>query len=317
MNRREFLEKSILLGAAAFPLPAVGYGVQTERTVDVVPRRKLGQTGEMLSIIGFAGILVTDEEQSRANNLVAEACDRGITYFEVAPTYGNAEERLGPALGPYRNNCFLACNTAERGKRGAEKQLHESLKKLKTDHFDLYQMHAISTPSDVRRAFSSNGAMEVFVKAKQEGKVRFLGFSAHSEEAALMAMERFDFDTILMPINFVSWYQGNFGPQAVTRARAKGMGILALKGLALTAVPEGEERPYEKCWYVPIEDPHLQDLSLRFTLSQGTTAAITPGEVKFFWRAIEIASDYSPLSNEEEEELIALSRGVKPLFRTV
>ena len=316
MKRREFFEKSFILGAAATIFPSLTRGNSINSLTDEFPRRKLGRTGETLPIIGFGGILVTDEEQSTANDRVARAYDRGINYFDVAPTYGNAEERLGPALKPYRNKSFLACKTAQRGKRGAELELHESLRKLKTDHFDLYQLHALSTPADVRRAFSTNGAMTVFTKAKQEGKVRFLGFSAHSEEAAMMAMDRYDFDTVLFPINFVCWYQGIFGPRVVARARAKGMGILALKALAHTVIPEGEKEPYDKCWYIPIEDYHLQDLALRFTLSQGTTAAIPPGEAKFFWRALDIASGYSPLTREEEEELIALSRGVKPLFKT-
>jgi len=316
MKRREFFEKSFILGATATLFPSLTWEQSINNPNKKIPRRKLGRTGETLPIIGFGGILVTDEEQSTANERVARAYDQGINYFDVAPSYGNAEERLGPALKPYRNSSFLACKTAQRGKREAERELHESLQKLKTDHFDLYQLHALSTSGDVRRAFSSNGAMEVFIKAKQEGKVRFLGFSAHSEEAAHMAMDRFDFDTVLLPINFVCWYQGLFGPQVVIRARAKNMGILALKTLAHTVIPEGEEGPYEKCWYLPIEDSRLQDLALRFTLSQGTTAAIPPGEAKFFWRALEIVGSYTPLSQEEEKDLINLSRGVTPLFKT-
>ena len=283
---------------------------------DQFPKRKLGQTGEMLSIIGFGGIVVKDEEQSVANSLVAEAFDRGINYFDVAPTYGNAEDRLGPALKPHRKRCFLACKTTQRYSEGAEKELNESLTKLQTEHFDLYQLHALTTKEDVEESFGPDGAIELFLKARQEGKVRFLGFSAHSEEAAMLAMEMYDFDTILFPINFVCWFQGHFGPRVVAKAKEKNMGILALKALAFTRLTEGEENPFKKLWYKPIEEEETSRLALRFTLSQGTTAAIPPGEARFFRKAMDIAEAYSPMSDEETEQLQTLSQGVEPLFRT-
>ena len=318
MDRREFLEKTIVGGAAALSLSALSCS-QKAKTPQPVAKRRLGRTGEMLSMIGFGAILVRDEEQTAANNLVAQAFDRGINYYDVAPTYGNAQDILGPALKPYRDRCFLACKTTQRSREGAEKELNESLEKLQTDHFDLYQLHAITTVEDVETAFGPDGAMEVFLKARQEGKVRFLGFSAHSEQAALLALEKFDFDTTLFPINFVCWYNGNFGPAVVQKARERDMGILALKALALNRIPRGEDRPYEKCWYrpIPLEQPELSDLSLRFTLAQGATAAVPPGEQLFFWRAMEIAPNVKPLSEAEHAKLLQYAEGLEPLFRTV
>src|SRR5919112_1846789 len=99
-------------------------------------QRPLGSTGAELSIIGFGGVVVTNETQSDANDLVAEAIDCGVNYFDVAPSYGNAEERLGPALEPYRANVFLACKTGKRDRAGAAAELRESLRRLRTDHFD-------------------------------------------------------------------------------------------------------------------------------------------------------------------------------------
>lgn len=316
MNRRKFIESSVLCGAGLVVLPFLNCKGEKSTTDYKFPRRKLGKTGEMLSIIGFGGILIRDEEQTAANDFVAKAFDHGINYFDVAPTYGNAEDLLGPALKTYRNRCFLACKTNQRDKEGAEKELDESLRKLQTDHFDLYQLHALKTREDVERVFGPKGAIEVFLKAKQEGKVRFIGFSAHSEEAALLTMEKYDFDTILFPINFVCWYQGNFGPRVVNQAEEKKMGILAIKALAHTRIPKGEEKPYKKLWYKPIEDDETANLALRFTLSQGTTAAIPPGEAKFFWKAVQIVEKYSSLSTQEKEKLRELSEGVEPIFKT-
>ena len=309
MNRRTFIEKGVVAGTALGVLP-------TLNGQSVLPKRTLGRTGERLSIIGFGGILVMDTEQKTANELVAKACDSGINYFDVAPSYGNAQDRLGPALQPYRQNCFLACKTTQRKRGEAERELHESLQTLRTDHIDLYQLHALTTREDVETAFGPDGAMEALLKARQNGLVRFLGFSAHSEEAALLAMEKFSFDTVLFPINFVCWYEGHFGPAVVAKAKSLDMGILALKALAFARLGKDEKRPYAKCWYRPIEDDDIADLSLRFTLSQGTTAAVTPGETPFLFKALHIAAAYQPLTEEEQAKLAARAKGVTPIFKT-
>jgi predicted aldo/keto reductase-like oxidoreductase len=311
MERREFLENCMILGAG-MTLSSINKCSQSK----IVPKRKLGKTGEKLSMIGFGGIIVMDETIKTAKERVAKAVDRGINYFDVAPTYGNAETRLGPALKPYRKDSFLACKTTQRGKKGAREELENSLKNLQTDYFDLYQLHAITTEEDVKKAFGPDGAMEVFQKAKKDGLVRYLGFSAHSEKAALMAMERYDFDTLLFPLNYVCWHKGNFGKQVVAKAKEKNMGILALKALAYSRIPEGEKSQYEKLWYQPIEDNQVADYSLRFTLSQGTTAAIPPGDYRFFNPAIDIACNYSPLNQDEEDQLLKSQEDAIPLFTT-
>lgn len=105
-------------------------------------QREYGQTGVKLAIIGFGGIVVKDAEQQHANRIVAEAFEKGVNYFDLAPTYGDAELKLGPALEPYRKNAFLACKTTERQREGASEELKESFKRLRTDYFDLYQLHA-------------------------------------------------------------------------------------------------------------------------------------------------------------------------------
>lgn len=314
MRRRVFFNRTLSFSLALSALPFARVFSKTGKAHGDIPRRKLGKTGERLSIIGFGGIMLNNQEQSYANDLVSKAYDSGINYYDVAPTYGNAEEKLGPALEPYRKNCFLACKTTERKSDGAEKELHQSLKKLKTDYFDLYQLHALSSVDDVETAFGPGGAMELFLKAKQEGKVRFLGFSAHSEKAALLALSKFDFDTILYPVNYVCWFQGNFGPGVVKKAKEKGMGILALKAFAHRPIPQGTDKPYDRLWYIPIEEKELQDLSLRFTLSQGVTAAIPPGDPKFFPAALNIARGPVGISNAEQEKIKSLSTGFAPLF---
>lgn len=281
----------------------------------MLPRRPLGKTGVELSVIGMGGIVVMNVPQEEAYRAVALAVDRGVNYFDVAPSYGDAEERLGPALAPYRDQVFLACKTAKRRAAEARRELEESLRRLKTDHFDLYQLHAMTTEEDYQIATGPGGALEALVKAREEGLVRFLGFSAHSVSTALKLMETFAFDTILFPINWVLFFNENFGPQVLARAGELGMGRLALKAMARSLWPEHGERRYAKPWYEPVDDPQLASLALRFTLSQPITAAIPPGEPSLFWLALDIAENFTPLTAEEEAILREKARGITPIFR--
>lgn len=278
-------------------------------------KRPYGKTGEMLSIIGFGGIVAALLPQEEANNIVSYAIDQGVNYFDVAPTYMDAEERLGIALKGKRNNIFLACKTGKRTKEEARKELENSLKLLHTDHFDLYQLHAMTTDEDFEVAMGPNGAMETFIKAKEEGLIRYIGFSAHSVEVALKLLDAFHFDSVLFPLNWVNYFNANFGPQVVEKAMAKDTARLALKAMAKTLIPEGQPRKYEKCWYLPVEEPDLASLALRFTLSQPITAAIPPGEPKFFKLALDVAKNFTPITEEEVELLKEKAKGLEPIFK--
>jgi len=310
MKRRKFIQNSAL-GSLALGMSLNGCN---EGISNSMPKRILGKTGEKLSIVGFGGIMLKNNPQDFANDLVAKAFEAGVNYYDISPFYGDAQERLGPALKPYRDKCFLACKTEKRDAVNAEKALHESLRLLQTDHFDLYQVHMVSTVEEVEQVFAPGGAMEVFLKARQQGKVRFLGFSAHSVEAAMLAMQKFDFDTILFPINFNCWIHGNFGPQVFETAKSKGMGILAIKAMALTTLNENEIWPYKNVWYLPIEDDAMSKLAYRYTLSKDITAAIPTGEAKFFYRALEIVRDFKPITDDELGMLTRFAAEKPPIF---
>jgi len=276
-------------------------------------RRPLGKTGEKLSILGLGGIVVSGIPQRDADRIVAEAVDRGVNYFDVAPTYGNAQERLGPALEPYREQVFLACKTGERDKAGSAGDLEGSLRQLRTDHVDLYQLHGLMNVEDVEKAFGPDGALETLETAKREGKVRFLGFSAHSEEAALEALRRFAFDSLLFPINFACWL-GGFGPTVVQAAKERGTARLALKSVARTFWPDRDKAKWPKCWYEPYDDPAKAQLAFRWTLSQEVTAAVSPGQHDLFPMMLDLADNFRPLTPEEEQELRKMAEGLTPIF---
>jgi aryl-alcohol dehydrogenase-like predicted oxidoreductase len=327
MERREFMRRGTLAAGSVLAGGLLGQADAAQNecepgcacaNVPRLPQRAYGDTGERLSIIGFGGIVVDGVEQEHANRVVAEAIEKGVNYFDVAPTYGDAEIKLGPALEPYRKDVFLACKTTQRTKEGAAAELQESLKRLRTDHFDLYQLHAISdVQKDVETAFGKDGAMETFLEARKQGQVRYLGFSAHSEEAALAAMERYDFDSILFPINFATFYAGNFGPRVVAAAKAKGVARLALKAMAKQrwAQDDPTRRQYPKCWYQPLTERSEARLGLYFTLSQPITAAIPPGDESLFRQALDLAMGFRPVSQKEKDKLQQMARPLNPIFK--
>ena len=323
MERRDFLKNLSEAGLLSMLDPAYLGARESihsgQSPTKPVPKRSYGRAKEMISVIGFGGIVVKDVTPDDASSYVAEAVDRGINYFDVAPTYGNAQERLGPALKPFRDHCFLACKTTERDAVGAKAELEASLKTLQTDHFDLYQLHAITTLDDVEQIFAKGGAMETFLQAKDEGTVRYLGFSAHSEEAANAALDHYDFDSILFPLSFPLWLKEGFGQSIHQRAQKANRGILALKAMAHQKWPESmkqEERPWKKTWYEPFEDIDKVSLGLRFTSHLPVHAMIPPGHWELFKMAVELAQSgaLTPLNQNEREIIRAIAMESEPIF---
>jgi len=255
------------------------------------------------------------EEQERADELVKKSIEAGVNYFDVAPTYGDAELKLGNALKPWRNRIFLACKTTMRDRTGAWNELQNSLQRLQTERVDLYQLHGLISEQEVEKALAKDGAIETLIRARKEGLTRYIGFSAHSPKAALKAMKEFDFDTILYPVNFVTHFRSGFEEAVLKEAKQKGMGILALKSMAMQIWPKDADRKqHPKCWYQPVDDPELAGLALYWTLSQGVTAAVPPGDVGVYLTALRLAGDYRRLTEVEVGKLQSLATDLSPIF---
>ena len=194
--------------------------------------------------------------------------------------------------------------------------MQQSLKLLKTDHFELYQLHALIDVDEVEQAFGPGGAMEMILKAKQDGKIRYIGFSAHSEEAAHAAMDRFDFDSILFPLSFPIWIKAKFGPSVYKRAKKAGMGILALKAMAHRQWPKGKRRRWSKTFYEPFDEIDTAALGLRFTLHLPVTAMFPPGHWQLLKMALDLAQAGAlvPLNDDERKIIEKLAKKSEPIF---
>ena len=289
------------------------FGAYLSEKQGEIPIRVLGKTGEKVTVLGFGGIALRNNGQEFANELIALAFDRGIRYFDIAPSYGDSQELMGPALKPYRKKVFLACKTLERDQEGSEHELHESLDLLKTDHIDLYQFHSLRKMEDLDQIFGPKGAMETFQKARQAGKIRYIGFSAHNEEVALKAMDLFDFDSILYPINCVCWHNGDFGPKGFETARQKNMGIMAIKAIAKTRI-SGDNKPYPNLWYEPFEGEGQIEKALQFTLSKDITGTVHAGDSIFMKKTLQYIEGTGEFTPPQQDEIQAMIKDVKPIF---
>jgi len=228
MKRRTFVG-SALAGVATLSSPARGAMLQRGD----IPTRVFGKTREKLTIVGQAGgrfPLITFEE---AKAVTLRAYDLGINYFDTAHGYwnGRSEEVYGEVLPPFRKEVFITTKTTDRTRQGAEKELHLSLERLKTDYVDLWQIHSVTSDEDLSKIFAPGGAIEAFEAAKKAGKCRFIGFTGHHDPAAHLEMLRsYDkFDTILMPLHAADPSYLSFEKQVLPEAIKQGLGVQGMK----------------------------------------------------------------------------------------
>src|SRR5215831_20626968 len=318
MKRRTFI-KTVggAAGAAAFGVPQIFAADEPIERVSGMPRRVLGRTGVTLSVVGFPGLALTKCDQEKGTAALHDAFDRGVNYFDVAPNYGNgdAEVKMGVGMqGLDRSQYFLACKTHKRDKEGAQMELDRSLTRLKTDHFDLYQLHHLVRPAEVKEVFGPDGAMEVILKAKEQGKVKYIGFSAHTTKSALEAMKTFKFDTVMFPINFVEFYTRGFGKEVLALANEQGAGVLAIKPLSWGTWPKDGKKTRE-WWYNSVEDPDQVELAVRFSLSQkGVVAAIPTSFVDLFDKTITAAKNFRELDAPAVAKLQEMAANRESIF---
>jgi predicted aldo/keto reductase-like oxidoreductase len=324
MKRRTFLKGAggIAAGLSVESLSARAESMSKQQDMaGGLPRRVLGRTGEKISVVGFPGLALRHYDQGRCNKGLLSAFKRGLNYYDVAPAYGRdgeCEIKMGIGLQASqidRSKIFLACKTKRRDKEGARFELERSLKRLKTDYFDLYQMHCLRTPDEVEEALGPGGAIETFLEAKKEGKARYLGFSAHTTKAAVGVMEGFRFDTAMFPINFVEFYKIGFGRPVIELAHKQGVAILAIKPMSKGPWPEGMERT-RKWWYRSTETQDETNLAMRFTLSKNNVVSgIPPSFLDLLDRAIEAGKSYRPIKENETMKLQEMAKDCGSLFQ--
>ncbi|MFA6562973.1 MAG: aldo/keto reductase [Verrucomicrobiia bacterium] len=321
MKRRSFLKVMGGVGAAALGIkPAlVSEAEAAAAKTGEMHKRVLGRTGFKVSVVGFSGLGLMHYDQERCNAEVHKAFERGLNYYDVAPAYGkdgDCETKMSVALqGLDRSRYFLACKSKKRDAAGCREELERSLQRLKTDYFDVYQMHHLVKPEDVKTSLSPGGALEMMLQAKKEGKIRAIGFSAHTTKAALAALRGFAFDTVMFPVNYVEYYTRGFAKDVLALAKEKGAVVLSIKTINSGAWPKGAERT-RKWWYRPLEQQDDINLAYRWTLSlPGVVMGFPPGWMDLQEKAIGAGIAYRPATEADAKKLETMAKDCGSIFK--
>ena len=293
VNRRRLVKGLAAAGATTLtPDLLVGQGSPAPDTD--VRRRPMGKTGLHVSVIGLGGFhLGSAKDQGTANDIVAHAIDAGVNFFDNAWDYhdGLSETRLGEALQGKRDKVILMTKVCTHGRdaRVAMQMLEESLRRLRTDHLDVWQIHEVIYDNDPDLIFAPGGAAEALLQAKQQGKVRFVGFSGHKDPAIHLRMlaHDFPFDTIQMPLNCLDATFRSFEQRVLPEANRRGLAVFGMKsfGGGGEIVKYGAATP---------------DEALRYAMSLPVSTTISGIESPdVLTQNLSIATKFSPMTAEE------------------
>jgi aryl-alcohol dehydrogenase-like predicted oxidoreductase len=242
----------------------------------------------------------------------------GINHIDVAPSYGQAEERVGPWMPHERQRFFLGCKTMERSQAGAWSEMQASLKRLQTESFDLYQLHAVTSMEELDQVTMRGGALEAAIQAREAGLTRFIGITGHGIDAPaiyLEALRRFDFDSILFPLNYVQMsipaYRKN-AEDLMAECRKKDVGTMVIK--TITRGPWGDKTHSATTWYEPFEETAAIQEAVNFALSYDVTGLCTAGDTRILPLVLSACENFSVLGMAEREKLIEAGKTLQPLF---
>lgn len=301
-----------MTAAISVPVSVSAKQKNEDRLGKILPLRKLGRTNEYVTMLGVGGFHIGWTTERDAQEVIEAALEGGVRFFDTAESYsrGTSEERYGKFLTPnYRDLVFLMSKSTGKDAKTVQEHLEGTLRRLKTDHLDLYQVHAIQTPQDVDNRIEA-GVLDVLIKAKAEGKIRHLGFTGHQNpNAHLRMLERTKesdiFDTVLMPVNVLDQSYFSFTNNVIPPALERNMGILAIKSLA-----DGRFFAKKEQAKWTTDDPIIPNyLSIKeamyFVWSLPVSVLISGNENATFMREkIELARNFAKYSEEEKAILI-------------
>jgi aryl-alcohol dehydrogenase-like predicted oxidoreductase len=256
------------------------------------PQRPLGRTGVNATILGLGGegVLRTFGYDKEAQAMIEAALAADITYFETARAYSGSEVYLGKALQGYRDKIFLTSKSHGRTRQEAEDHLAATLRNLKTDYLDLWQVHDVRTIGEVEALGAPGGALEAFYRAKEDGKARFVGVTGHHDPEVLRrALDMYAFDTVLLPVNPAEPYSKSFLPLA-QEALDRGLGVIGMKVLARGLVTQLNVASVKEFVHYALSQP----------VSLVVIGADEPGQVQELAAA---ARDFAPMPAAAQRDL--------------
>lgn len=280
--------------------------------------RRFGRTGHMSTVAIFGAAALSGSSQEEADRAMEQIIEAGVNHIDVARSYGEAELRIGPWMPRERGRFFLGSKTTERTREGAWKELQETLQRLQTERLDLYQCHAVTTMEELDKVTMKGGALETLVQARDEGLTKYLGITGHGVDAPkiyLEALRRFDFDSVLFPLNFVQ--MGNpeyrkYAEELIAVCKAKDVGTMIIKHV--TKGPWGNKSHTATTWYEPFDKMDEIQKGVNFALSYEVTGICTPGDTRILPLVLKACENFTRLNTDELEEMIKSGEQYEPLF---
>lgn len=281
--------------------------------------RRFGRTEHRSTVAIFGAAAFYQVDQEAADHAMEQVIAAGVNHIDVAPSYGLAEERLGPWLERERQRFFLGCKTQERTRDKAWDELQRSLKLLRVNAFDLYQLHAVNSYEELDQVTRPGGALEAALQARDEGLTRFIGITGHGAQVPAIfveALRRYNFDTVLFPLNAIQYANSSYRRDAeelLRQCRERSIGVMIIK--AITKGPWGERPKTYNTWYEPFDDFDTIQQAVNFALSQeGVTGLCTAADVTLLPLFLRACEQFAPLSAEDQAAMIARSAQFEPLF---
>lgn len=271
-------------------------------------KRRFGRTNHMSTLAVFGGVALGQIDQPMADKVVQQVLDAGVNHIDIAPSYGEAESRLGPWMPRIRDNFFLGCKTMQRTKHGAIQEFNESMERLQVDAFDLYQLHAVTTMEELDQCTQTGGSLEGVIEMREKGLTRFIGITGHGMQTPAIfieALQRFDFDTVLFPIFPALFANEDYRSQALALldlCEEKDVGVMTIKAIAKG--PWGDREPHYHTWYIPFDDQETIQTNVNFSLSHKLTHICTVGEYRIIGKVLTACEHFEPMDVDAQQELV-------------
>lgn len=272
--------------------------------------RRLGRTNHQTSVLVYGAAALGNVDQDTADTSIQQALDAGINHFDTAASYGAAEQRMGPWMPRIRDQIFLATKTELRSYDDAWRQINESLEKLQTDHVDLIQVHAVNNATELEKVFASGGSLAAVARAKEEGLATWVGITGHTEEAPVVhaeALRRYDFDSVLTPLNRTLYANPEFATAYDALAALvveRDVALRVIKSAARRVWQDGEKDM--STWYKPFTEQHHITAALTWVLDghPEVCGIATAGEVRLLARMIQAEQERAGLGVAEAQAVL-------------
>src|SRR5881396_1596 len=284
----------------------------------VISKADFGRTGHKSTRVIFGAAALGSVSQKVADETLDVLLEHGVNHIDTAASYGESELRIAPWLKREPGRFFLATKTGKRDEKGAREELKRSLDRLGVDHVDLWQLHSLSDPIEWDQALSPGGALDAAQRAREEGLIKWIGVTGHGAQIAAThrrSLDRFDFDSVLLPYNYVtmqsSYYRENFDALAKTCAE-RNAAVQTIKSIAMR--PWMQREHTRTTWYQPLEDPADIDAAVWWALGRAGIFVNTVGDVDLLPLVLDAASRCKETPSDDAMRALLRRTQTEPLF---